>query len=59
MTLEDQQELAFLEAEERSGRILTGGQRGRLWDLRRAEILDAIQSKMHPVSPVIASMEVR
>lgn len=39
---DEQDELVQLDADERAGKVLTGGQRGRLADLRRAEILSTV-----------------
>lgn len=59
MTIEQQAELRMLDAEERAGKHLTGAEKGRLADLRRAEILETVQGMLPAVSPVIAERETR
>lgn len=43
----EQTELERLDAAERAGELLTGEQRGRLADLRRADILLAVEAMLH------------
>lgn len=43
MTTEQHAELRVLDAEERAGKTLTGAEKGRLADLRRAEILMSVK----------------
>jgi hypothetical protein len=59
MTSELQAELRVLDERERQGEVLTGGEKGRLADLRRAEILDTVAGVLPPVNPVTAGAEVR
>lgn len=59
MTLEEQQELAKLESAERAGCVLTGEERGRLWELRRLHILATVQAMLPPVNPVSHDTELR
>lgn len=59
MTIEQQAELRMLDTEERTGKVLTGAERGRLADLRRAEILETVQGMLPAVSPMIADVEKR
>jgi hypothetical protein len=59
MNDEERAELAQLDAAERDGLVLTGGERGRLADLRRAEILATVAGLLPPVNPVTAGTEVR
>lgn len=59
MTLEEQAEWCRLDQEERNGKHLTGAEKGRLADLRRAEILDAVRGMLPAVSPVMADVEKR
>lgn len=59
MSLDEQQELAKLEAAERAGQVLTGEERGRLWELRRLEILASVAAMLPPVNPVTTDMEIR
>jgi len=59
MTNDEREELQQLEVADRAGQILTGAERGRLVDLRRAEILDAVARMLSPVNPATADMEIR
>lgn len=59
MTTDELAELKVLDGSERAGRVLTGAERGRLADLRRAEILDTVASLLPPLHPVTAKVEVR
>lgn len=59
MTADERVELTRLDQAERAGQVLTGAERGRLADLRRAEILDAVTKLMPPVNPTTAKREVR
>lgn len=59
MTSDELHELKQLDAAERSGQVLTGAERGRLADLRRAEILAAVAGLFPPINPITAGMEVR
>lgn len=55
MDAEQRAELAQLEADERDGKVLTGCQRGRLAELRRAEILETVRGWLPPsAAPVYA-----
>jgi hypothetical protein len=44
----EQAELHALDAAERDGHVLTGAERGRLADLRRADILDVVATLLPP-----------
>jgi hypothetical protein len=59
MTTEELKELTRLDAEDRAGKVLTGSERGRLADLRRAEILDAVNALLPTVNPATSKREVR
>lgn len=59
MTIEQQKELHLLDAEERAGKTLTGAEKGRLADLRRAEILETVKEMLPTVNPVTAKVEKR
>mgnify|MGYP001569982191 CR=1 FL=1 len=48
MNKDERTELAELDTAERAGQVLTGDQRGRLADLRRADILAAVSAMWHP-----------
>ncbi len=43
MNADERAVLVLLDAAERDGRVLTGAERGRLADLRKAEILDEVR----------------
>jgi predicted alpha/beta-hydrolase family hydrolase len=59
MNDEERAELAQLDAAERAGLVLTGGERGRLADLRMAKILATVAGLLPLVNPVTAGTEVR
>ena len=59
MIAQERAELAQLEADERAGKVLTGAERGRLADLRRADILDAVKALLPTVNPTTSKREVR
>jgi hypothetical protein len=59
MNENERAELSQLDADDRVGKVLTGAERGRLADLRRAEILDQVASMLPPVNPVTAAAEIR
>lgn len=59
MTPEQLEELTRLDAEDRAGKVLTGSERGRLADLRRAEILDVVNTLLPTVNPTTSKREVR
>jgi hypothetical protein len=59
MMAQERAELAQLEADERAGKVLTGAERGRLADLRRADILDAVKALLPTVNPTTSKREVR
>lgn len=59
MTADERVEWTRLEQAERAGQVLTGTERGRLADLRRAEILDAVAKLAPPVNPTTAKRKVR
>lgn len=59
MTPAERELLAQLDAKDRAGCVLTGLERGRLADLRRAEILETVLSLLPPVTPAIHDREVR
>lgn len=48
MKADERTELDGLDAAERAGQVLTGAQRGRLADLRRADILATVANMLHP-----------
>lgn len=53
MTNEEFLELSFLDAQERTGAVLTGKEKGRLWDLRKAELIESFRG------PVVEEKETR
>lgn len=60
MNEEELNELVELEMQERDGKVMTGAQRGRLSDLRRKEILQAVAVMIRDAKPAaVPSMEVR
>lgn len=59
MTPAERELLSHLDAKDRAGCVLTGFDRGRLADLRRAEILETVLSLLPPVTPPIQNWEVR